>query len=516
VVGILSNFWHTPYFPAFHRPGWLLRYIVGPFDDNYWESFINDIAAGITVAMTLIPQALSYGQLANLSPIQGLYAAVLPSATYTFFGSSLQLAVGPVAIVSLLTGELITKYGVNFKTDPERALDVAAQLSFCVGVILTFMGVLNLGKLISLMAHPVMSGFTTGAAMLIGISQLKAVFNFQTVPQLGQTGIEYNHQVMRWYVQHFNDHYPVKDAKGKAAYGAGNAYLNPYAMRICFGLYFALMAVHYFKGYIKATPERKQTRWYRLFTIATAQAPLVAIIIGAHAAWQIKHNTDYTHKSQLYKHNTFYSQSLKIVGAVTPGLNDILRRPNFNEPFGKMFSDVIPLTLIAYMESYSVARRIAAARNEVRPNVCCAWYACCAVCVRVRPLPPWRSWFLTYDQLTRPVPPFALCTLCPAAAHPQREPRNGSQRPSQLAGQRRLGVPRVWLVQPLVAQLRLWRPHSALQDDHADDCAGAGHADGIVQIHPQRGAVGRHLRSSVSRTSGRLGSTARRTSLRCS
>ena len=86
---------HIPYFPAFHRPGWLLRYIFGPYDSEWVTLLIADFCAGLTVALTLIPQALSYAQLANLPAINGLYTAILPSTTYVFFGSSMQLAVGP-------------------------------------------------------------------------------------------------------------------------------------------------------------------------------------------------------------------------------------------------------------------------------------------------------------------------------------------------------------------------------------------------------------------------------------
>ena len=91
----LRSWIHIPYFPAFHRPGWLMRYIFGPYDEDWVTLFIADFCAGLTVSLTLIPQALSYAQLANLPAINGLYTAILPSVTYVFFGSSMQLAVGP-------------------------------------------------------------------------------------------------------------------------------------------------------------------------------------------------------------------------------------------------------------------------------------------------------------------------------------------------------------------------------------------------------------------------------------
>eukprot|EP01034_Spumella_vulgaris_P027443 gene27443-34159_t len=198
-----------PYLPALHSPGWLLRYTVGPHNIDMLEMAFYDIWAGITVAMTLIPQALSYAKLANLPPVNGLYTAVLPSAFYTFFGSSLQLSVGPVALVSLLMGQLVIQYGAE--PGSIEAVDLAGETALCVGFILTVMSVLKLGNFIRFISHPVMSGFTTAAAMLIGMNQLKNAFGFTSnVPQQGQEGYDYNYQVMQWFLNHWWDHNHVK------------------------------------------------------------------------------------------------------------------------------------------------------------------------------------------------------------------------------------------------------------------------------------------------------------------
>jgi SulP family sulfate permease len=130
--------------------------------------------------LILIPQGLAYSKLAGLPAINGLYAAIVPSFTYTVLGSSMQLAVGPVAVVSLLTSQIVTKYcaieGTDLttaqKSDPGLLLDITAQCCICVGIILTVMGVLNLGRLIHFVSHPVMSAFTSAAAWTIGLSQL--------------------------------------------------------------------------------------------------------------------------------------------------------------------------------------------------------------------------------------------------------------------------------------------------------------------------------------------------------
>jgi hypothetical protein len=171
IFSYLSHFYHIPYLPAFHSPGWLLRYIVGPYDREWFDGITSDIPAGLTVGLLMIPQALSYAGLANLPQVNGLYAAILPSAFYTFFGSSLQLAVGPVALASLLTGTLVLQY--NAIPGTQSAVNVGAQAAISVGFLLVVMSAFNLGNMIHYVSRPVMSGFTTGAAMIIGMSQLK-------------------------------------------------------------------------------------------------------------------------------------------------------------------------------------------------------------------------------------------------------------------------------------------------------------------------------------------------------
>ncbi len=100
-----------------------------------------------------------------------MYAAILPGAAYSFFGSSLQLAVGPTALLSLLTGQLVSNYNVLFGS--EDAAAIGAQAALTIGLTLLILSFLNLGFLIRYVAQPVMSGFVTGAIMTIGFAQVK-------------------------------------------------------------------------------------------------------------------------------------------------------------------------------------------------------------------------------------------------------------------------------------------------------------------------------------------------------
>ncbi|GGX39885.1 SulP family inorganic anion transporter [Saccharospirillum salsuginis] len=136
------------------------------------RDFRGDLVAGITVAMMLIPQAMSYALLAGLPPYIGLYASVLPLIIYAVFGTSRQLAVGPVAMVALLVSS-----GVGAMADigSDRYIALAILLSLMVGAIQFGMGVFRLGFLTNFMSHPVISGFTSAAALIIGFSQLKHI-----------------------------------------------------------------------------------------------------------------------------------------------------------------------------------------------------------------------------------------------------------------------------------------------------------------------------------------------------
>jgi SulP family sulfate permease len=132
-----------------------------------------DLIAGITVALVLVPQSMAYAQLAGLPPYYGLYAAFLPGIIAALFGSSRQLATGPVAVVSLLTASALEPIaGAN----PELYIAYAVMLAFMVGIFQIALGLLRLGVLVNFLSHPVVVGFTNAAAIIIGTSQLGKLF----------------------------------------------------------------------------------------------------------------------------------------------------------------------------------------------------------------------------------------------------------------------------------------------------------------------------------------------------
>ena len=148
----------------------LARYlpIAGWLPTYRRDDLPGDVMAGIIVAIVLVPQGMAYAMLANLPPEIGLYASLVPPILYGFFGTSRALAVGPVAIMSLMTASATAAYA-----GPAGRLEVALVLALISGLLLLAMGLLRLGLLVNFLSHPVISGFTSAAALVIAFSQLR-------------------------------------------------------------------------------------------------------------------------------------------------------------------------------------------------------------------------------------------------------------------------------------------------------------------------------------------------------
>ncbi|MFO8064773.1 MAG: SulP family inorganic anion transporter [Spirochaetota bacterium] len=129
-----------------------------------------DLNAGLTVGIMLIPQGMAYAVLAGLPPIYGLYSSMVPLILYALFGTSRQLAVGPVAMVSLL---VVAGAGELAEAGSARFIQLAIMTALGVGVLQLMMGLFRMGFLVNFLSHPVLSGFTSAAALIIGASQLK-------------------------------------------------------------------------------------------------------------------------------------------------------------------------------------------------------------------------------------------------------------------------------------------------------------------------------------------------------
>lgn len=265
-----------------------------------------DLSAGLTVGVMLIPQGMAYAMIAGLPPIYGLYASTLPLIIYALLGTSRQLAVGPVAMVSLLTAAGI---GVLAEGGTETYLMMAITLAFLVGVIQFLLGIFRLGFLVNFLSHPVISGFTSAAALIIGLSQLKHLLG---------VNLERSHYI----------HEIIIEALGQL--GA----INWATFGIGIGGIALIMGV---KKINKSIP-----------------GPLLAVVFGILAVWGLG----------------LVDQGVKIVGTVPEGLPSF-SLPDFSlATVQALLPIALAISLVSFMESIAVAKAIQAKHKnyKVVPN----------------------------------------------------------------------------------------------------------------------------------------------------
>ncbi|QXP66478.1 SulP family inorganic anion transporter [Polaribacter sp. AHE13PA] len=146
---------------------------------NYNTSlFKGDLLAGITVGIILIPQGIAYALIAGLPPIYGLYCALVPQVMYAIFGSSRQVAIGPVAMDSLIVATGVSTLAL---AGSESYIAIAVLLALMVGAIQFLMGVFSLGFIVNFLSKPVITGFTSAVALIIGFNQFRNLFGVDFV-----------------------------------------------------------------------------------------------------------------------------------------------------------------------------------------------------------------------------------------------------------------------------------------------------------------------------------------------
>ncbi len=164
----------------------------------YRSTLTNDLVAALIVTIMLIPQSLAYALLAGLPPEMGLYASMLPIIFYAIFGTSRALAVGPVAVVSLLTVAAVSKIAVPGTSE---YIVAAITLAFLSGLILFALGLFRLGFLANFLSHPVIAGFITATGIIIAVSQLKNILGIDahghTIPDLSRS-LAHNLSGLNW------------------------------------------------------------------------------------------------------------------------------------------------------------------------------------------------------------------------------------------------------------------------------------------------------------------------------
>ncbi len=308
----MNDLTHTePWFAkALPIIGWLQNYPRKDFND--------DLFAGIITAILLVPQGIAFAILAGLPPQLGLYASILPPAVYAVLGTSRALSVGPVSIAAIMIASALAAPEVKLLGDSVQSTLV---LSAECGVIMLVMAALRMGGLVNFISHPVLAGFTTGAALLIIASQIPQLVGVK-VPSCG------------WDWQCYQ---PVWQG------------FKPHTLGI--GLSVLLLLIFFGKPLV--TLLKKLGLKLSLVTAVSKVGPLVAVILTTLAVSQFGLD----------------AQGVALVGKVPAGFPAV----TFEFLDLRLWQPLLPyaafIALIAYVESVAIAKVTANLRGEkIAPN----------------------------------------------------------------------------------------------------------------------------------------------------
>jgi SulP family sulfate permease len=284
------------------------------------DTLVSDLLAATIVTIMLIPQGLAYALLAGLPPEAGLYASVAPLILYALFGTSRVLAVGPVAVVSLMTAAAISEQGALSGASPWA---IAITLAFLSGALLLLMGLLKLGFLASFLSHPVISGFISASGLLIAASQLKTILGVRTEGQ------------------HF---FEILSALARQL-------SQTHLLTLSIGLSTIIFLFWVRKG-LKPLLERSGLGPRLADSLAKA-GPVAAIAVTLTLTWWLEWQT----------------QGVKIVGAVPQGLPP-LTLPLWDPSLLKQLAlPALLISIVGFAESVSVGQTLAAKRRQrIEPN----------------------------------------------------------------------------------------------------------------------------------------------------
>ncbi len=308
--------------PRRQKPGLLAQYLpILEWGRTYNGSVLtNDLVAAIIVTIMLIPQSLAYALLAGLPPVVGLYASILPLVAYAIFGTSRTLAVGPVAVVSLMTASAA---GAVAAQGTELYLDAAITLAALSGVMLAVLGFLRMGFLANLLSHPVISGFITASGILIATSQLKHILG----------------------VSAGGDNWPEMLGGLAAAIDT----VNPWTLAI--GIPATLFLFWVRKGLKPALVAMGLSS--RAADIAAKAGPVVAVVATILAAIGLN----------------LEDRGVNLVGAIPQGLPPFALPSTDLGLIGQLWVPALLISIIGFVESVSVAQTLAAKRRQrIAPN----------------------------------------------------------------------------------------------------------------------------------------------------
>lgn len=270
------------------------------------QTFKNDLVAGLTVGIMLVPQGMAYAMLAGLPPIYGLYAGLVPLFLYAILGSSRHLAVGPVAVSAILVAAGIQQLAAPFSPEYIQLVLLAGLL---IGIMELLLSILKLGFLFNFLSHPVIAGFTSAAAIIIGISQLKHLLGFE-IPDF-----QYQFEKVKYAFLHLDK-------------------FNSISFFLCVGTIFTIYGLR--------------------FINRSLPGGLIVVVLGIFISWYFE----------------LEDKGLGIVGSIPKGLPSFYLPQMDWLTIQKLMPTVMTVTVIGVVESLSIAKVIGAKHPNytVKPN----------------------------------------------------------------------------------------------------------------------------------------------------
>ncbi|MFN5235311.1 MAG: SulP family inorganic anion transporter, partial [Burkholderiaceae bacterium] len=275
----------------------------------------NDLVAALIVTIMLIPQSLAYALLAGLPAEVGLYASVAPLFLYAVLGSSRVLAVGPVAVVSLMTAATVAEHAA---AGTHAYWQVAITLAFLSGGLLLLMGLLRLGFLANFLSHPVISGFISASGLLIALSQMKTIMG---VKAEGHNFIELLNSLM---------------------HQASSVHL----LTMLVGAAATVFLFWVRKGLKPLLVQAGLS--LKLADMLAKAGPVAAIALTTLLAWQLD----------------WQGQGMKLVGTVPQGLPPITMPLWDLNLWQKLLVPALLISVVGFVESVSVGQTLAAKRRQ--------------------------------------------------------------------------------------------------------------------------------------------------------
>ncbi|MBB3764914.1 SulP family inorganic anion transporter [Sphingomicrobium lutaoense] len=298
-------------------PKGLARYLpILEWGRQYDRSILtSDLVAALIVTIMLIPQSLAYALLAGLPPVVGLYASILPLVAYAIFGTSRTLAVGPVAVISLMTASAA---GAVAAQGTAQYLEAAITLAMLSGAMLAILGFLRMGFLANLLSHPVISGFITASGILIATSQLKHILG----------------------VRAGGDNWPDMLSSLAASLGTVNGWTLAMGLPTTLFLFWVRKGLKPALEAIGLAP--------RMAGIIAKAGPVIAVAATILAAIFLD----------------LGDEGVNLVGAIPQGLPPFAL-PSFDMGLiGQLWVPALLISIIGFVESVSVAQTLAAKRRQ--------------------------------------------------------------------------------------------------------------------------------------------------------